>query len=648
MSTTAVPRPLSGRWKPGFFLAVLAAVLCSSCTAPIGADRVSGRKSYAEGDANALRTGKPSASTVAILRRYDLGELVARRPDEAVRWLHEKALQTSERDLLFALSEISFIAGERIRRSVQPWEPRTAQDYYLGAAIYAWLYLYGEAAGDRPGPYDRRFRAACDFYNHNLGLAFTGRRSTNATVQIEFRPRRLPVGEILVKASSAAARALPSETGEILLADQFQVRGLSVRNRQPGLGAPLICVGAMNLALGIQPATPATMLLRGPGSLRELHAGPVPCALEFYSGLDADLVTIGKEQVPLELDLTTYQAYILRQSRIWNLGRLQFLAPSERIASRLVLNQPFDPQRIPLVLVHGTFSSPITWAELANSLQADPEIRRRYQFWTFIYGSGNPLLQSAQELRAALTAEITKRDPAANNTTLRQMVVVGHSQGGLLAKATAIDTGTRIWDLFSTNQLEHVELNEADRQRLRDAFLVEPLPFVRRVVFVATPHRGSYLSVGFVRNFAHWLVSLPGATIERSKQLISLTTGSPLGNFLNGRLPTSLDSMSPRNPALMTMAEIPVSPDIKAHSIIAVEGSGDYRLGRDGVLTYQSAHVDYAESEFIVRSHHSCLKQPATIEEVRRILHEHLATLPDHEFARTGGGDSVTPEHTGD
>jgi hypothetical protein len=34
--------------------------------------------------------------------------------------------------------------------------------------------------------------------------------------------------------------------------------------------------------------------------------------------------------------------------------------------------------------------------------------------------------------------------------------------------------------------------------------------------------------------------------------------------------------------------------------------------------------MDYVESEFIVRSYHSCLNQPATIEEVRRILHEHL------------------------
>jgi hypothetical protein len=38
--------------------------------------------------------------------------------------------------------------------------------------------------------------------------------------------------------------------------------------------------------------------------------------------------------------------------------------------------------------------------------------------------------------------------------------------------------------------------------------------------------------------------------------------------------------------------------------------------------------VDYAASEFIVRSFHSCQDKPSTIEEVRRILLAHLSALP--------------------
>ena len=122
----------------------LAALLLAGCAAPIGADRVTTRQAYAQVQANALRTGKPSGETVSILHRYGLDRLAARQPDEAVRQLHQKAVATGERDLLFALAELSYVAGEHIRRSVKPWDPRDARDYYLGSAVYAWLFLFGE------------------------------------------------------------------------------------------------------------------------------------------------------------------------------------------------------------------------------------------------------------------------------------------------------------------------------------------------------------------------------------------------------------------------------------------------------------------------------------------------------------------------
>ena len=93
-----------------------------------------------------------------------------------MRQLHQKALATGERDLLFALAEMSYVAGDHIRRSVKPWDPRDARDYYLGSAVYAWLFLFGEGKEPPPGAFDRRFREACDFYNYSLGLALTERQ----------------------------------------------------------------------------------------------------------------------------------------------------------------------------------------------------------------------------------------------------------------------------------------------------------------------------------------------------------------------------------------------------------------------------------------------------------------------------------------
>jgi pimeloyl-ACP methyl ester carboxylesterase len=373
---------------------------------------------------------------------------------------------------------------------------------------------------------------------------------------------------------------------------------------------------------------PATVLLRLPGSLAELTAGRSTAKLELYSPLENTNVMIGLAKVPLETDLTTYRAYTLNQSTIWKLGRLSFLAPAERIPSQLMLNQPYEPDRIPVVFVHGTFSSPVTWAEMANSLIADPVLRQRYQIWSFIYGSGNPLLKSVAEFRAALTAEVQRRDPAGTNAALRQMVVIGHSQGGLLTKCSVVDTGDHLWHVASTNRLEDLKVNDIQRAQLRRMFFLEPLPFVKRVVFISTPHRGSYLSGGFARRLAQRFVSLPSAMVSRSQDLVRITQGSEAGKFSRGNLPTSLDGMSPRNPGLLVLADIPVAPGVKAHSIVCIDGDEQPPKGGDGVVKYVSAHADYVESELIVRSYHSCLDKPTTIEEVRRILHEHLEQLP--------------------
>ena len=43
----------------------------------------------------------------------------------------------------------------------------------------------------------------------------------------------------------------------------------------------------------------------------------------------------------------------------------------------------------------------------------------------------------------------------------------------------------------------------------------------------------------------------------------------------------------------------------------------------DGVVEYDSAHIDGVESELVVRSGHSTQGKPETIAEVRRILRLH-------------------------
>ena len=607
---------------------ILALWLAGCAHAPIGADRVTPRLVYQQVGKSAVESGTLSADTVSLLHRHDLGLMVLTDPEEALRQLHQKAIATGERDLLFTLAELSYLNGERVRESVKPWDPRDARDYYLGAAVYAYLFLFGDAKGDQPDAFDRRFRTACDLYNYGLGWALTERRSTNAVVRLEGGRRRLPVGEIKLNFNSAAFPWPLEKFEEFLVADQFRVRGLSVRNREAGVGAPLICVGHLDPDLRLRRSAPATMFLRIEGSLADFAAGNGSGSLEFHSALAEDSVAIGGNQVPLEKDLTAPRAYTLNQSFAWSAERLQFFSAHKALRSQVILYEPYQPGRVPVVLVHGTFSSPVRWAEMLNTLAADPMLRQRCQFWLFLYSSSKPIVISAAEFRDELSAMVQKLDPEGHDAALRQMVVIGHSQGGLITKMTATDSGDQMWRVFSDKPLEELHLSEEKSAEIRRLVFLKPLPFVRRTVFISTPHRGSYANRNIVRNLGRRLVTLPVAIAQRTTDILMHTEGIRMPKELKGNNLTSLDGMSVKNPLMLKLADIPLAPGVTGHSIIAVKGQGDFHKGKDGVVAYSSAHVDYVESEFIVRGGHSCQDKPTTIEEVRRILHEHLESLP--------------------
>jgi pimeloyl-ACP methyl ester carboxylesterase len=618
-------RTASGRLA-GFTLLIWCVVL-TGCVAPIGADKTTPALAYRQTHENPVGHGQPSPQTRTVLHRFEQVERFEKSPDDVLQKILQKAVETRDRDLLFALSELNYLAAEKLRHSVKKWEERDARDYYLASALFAWLFLFGDGSAELPNVFDERAQTSCDLYNYGLSWALIEDRSTNARVSLQGGSRRLPNGPLEIEFKAVDFPWPLTDFDHFAAANHFTVRGLSVRNRQAGLGAPLVAATKEGKARGLPRSVPATMLLRFEGGLTALARGG-RATLELYSPFNGSTVRVGGRTVPLETDTTVSMAYTLNQSFVWKLGMAQFLSSQEQIRSDVYLTQPYRPGRIPVVFVHGTFSSPVWWAEMVNTLAADPILRQRYQFWYFIYNSGNPIVHSAQKLRGSLEAKVRELDPNGRDGALQQMVVIGHSQGGLLTKLTATDTGDRLLQaVLKTNRLEDLEISAAEQAAVRRYICFEALPFVKRVIFVCTPHRGSYLAGGLARKLARRFVTLPAKMVKRTTDLAGLTEKLDLPKELRGT-PTSLDSMSPNNPVMHALADIPLAPGIKGHSIIAVQGDGDYHLGRDGLVTYESAHVGYAESEFIVRGYHSCQQMPATIEEVRRILHEHAGTVP--------------------
>jgi pimeloyl-ACP methyl ester carboxylesterase len=603
--------------------ALAALIVLAGCTTPIGADLASPRQAYLNLHRNALNSGDCSGDAQVVLHRYNLEQSFEKNPDATLEQLQAIACADDRRDVLYALSELNYLNADRQNRSVKPGVPRRARNSYFASAIYAYLYLFGDSREAPPNPYDLRFRAACGFYNRGLALGLMV--NTNALVELDSGLRQTPPGPVAVKLTHPGFPWNLDLVEKFYSADEFIVRGLTTRNRDSGLGAPLIAVSRKMGRFQEQRRAPVTVFLRVSGDVRAWSAGKMDATLELYSAYDATQVEVNGKPVPLQTDTTAPMAQGLNNSPIWDLGLAQFFSPEGSIQTGIRLMQPYSPGRIPVVFVHGTASSPVWWAEMWNTLNADPVLRKHYQFWMFNYASGKPITMSAGILRNELMDQVKTLDPDGKDPALRQMVVIGHSQGGLLAKLTATDTGDKLWRLISQTNIDDLKVDEKTRELLRSNFFFKPLPCVSEVIFISTPHRGSYRNSHFVQRFLNRFIELPGDLVETSASLLKLKDTIQLPASVRKGVPTSLNGMATDNPFILTLADIPTAPGIKAHSIIAIKGDDQPPNGADGVVKYASAHVDYAESEFIVRSGHSCQGNPLTIEEVRRILFAHLA-----------------------
>jgi pimeloyl-ACP methyl ester carboxylesterase len=633
-------------WHRLLFMAALWFVACSS---PVGVRRIDPVSVQRGLTANVLSSSWPSAPSLQLLTRLGLYDRFFEDPSAVLVELRADLPPAGAGDRVFALSELSFFhAMESGRR-----------EYFLAAAVYAYALLFPGVPDEEPlSASDPRLRLTYDLYNRALteALAVPG----DGELSLEPGRMALPWGELVLEIDRDELMWLHYPLESFMPAADFAVHGLRNRYRWPGVGAPLVAglgqadqarsvrrTGGERIAVGLKVAV--TAFLRLPEARRQILEPEVRGSLELYSLEDGVTVEVDGRDVPLELETSSSLAYTLDRSPLWDFEIWGFLQGAfrpvqmDRDSDGLFFLRPYRPGRIPVVLVHGTASSPARWAELINELENDPEISPHFQIWLFLYNTGNPIGYSGARLRTALQNTVREVNPEGRDDALRRMVVIGHSQGGLLTKLTAIDSGTRFWDAISRVPFDEMDMNPETREFLARMIFVKPEPFVKRVVFVATPHRGSYLA-GFqlVQRLASRLVALPtdlmGHTVDfvtRNKEALALRSVA--------RPATSIDQMSPSNPFLEILASIPVAPGITANSIIPVATEGPIEEGNDGVVEYTSAHLAGVESELVVRSGHSTQAEPATINEIRRILLVHRAQYPAPD--PTPPADRLVDEH---
>ena len=593
---------------------------------------------------------EPSDRAMQLLRFYDLTGAVNGKPEKLITQLQSIVEQEPNLETLYTLSEICYLAARKCEKS----DSKVAISLYGSSVLYAYEYLFESRSFGQPNHYDPQFRAVCDLYNGSLEAALRLAAKDNKLQPGGRYIIETTVGTCEIAVVIHGGRWKNEDFDHFEFVSDYRLEGLRNHYRTYGLGVPLIAVrkayqGEPKEAkfYPVDLSFPVTAFLRPCVTKRtnpETGEIRAEAELEIYDPLTLTDIAINSERVPLESDLSTPLAHFLSKPELEQIATAGLLDPQAFLKKigpdggepimGLYMFEPYQPGKIPVLMVHGLWSSPITWMEMYNDLRNSPEIRDRYQFWFYLYPTGHPFWVSAARLRNDLNELRQLIDPNHQEPALDQMVLIGHSMGGLVSRLQTLNSRDDFWHMVSNEPFERFEADPEMRDGVRRVLFFRPNPSIRRVITIATPHRGSEFSNDVTQWLANKLISLPKQVLTGRDEFIA--KNKPIWKDTRFfKIQTSIESLEPSSPMFDTMLHAQRAPWIHYHNVVASVPKkgflGTVAAGSDGVVSEKSAHMDDVDSEIVVSADHTTVHaHPKTVLEIRRILLEHLADLRNH------------------
>ncbi len=469
-----------------------------------------------------------------------------------------------------------------------------------------------------------------------------------------------PVGFRLHRSLAAHGLHLSDVYEDMVPAVDVRTESLEERYAVPGVGVPLVgIIPARNVQTVEKLDTFFNIRTRGTvNTLTALMVFPENAretpVLRLIPRHRQEEVEIGALRYQLAGDFSASLEVYWDLTRVREDRMLGLLRPQElRDVSGLSCIEAYQPGRIPVILTHGLMSSAGTFDNLVNRLLSDPEIRNNYQFWYFNYPTGVAWTIAAREYRKALAEVRQTVDPRGKNRNWDNMVVIGHSMGGLI---THYSQCVEPWRMLEDNPV----LPPSDQRYLQRRYVDEPIPvpaydalrkdyFFRpvkagMVVYLATPHRGAPLARYRIVTALTKLVRLPEAIIDEAINIATLQQDSVL--FSPSNLTswfTSVGQLAPDSYSILGLQKLAVR-NVPTHSVIGNDGCENEPLchSSDGVVPYWSSHISWG-TETVVPASHSVQDVPETAEDLKRVLKEHLQKHPRAQ--KRPSGQRGTPCH---
>jgi len=565
-----------------------------------------------------------SNSTSALLSERGLEGLAQHHPHDAFHLLEQgNGTEYSDPERLLALAELA----DQIGRTTLLPAPGEALSWSRDAAVYA-IFCLAELGERQAGSV--MWCTARDLHNDALARCLRLAR-TYAIPGRTAWPVRLEEAGIVPASTVPDWTALGVDT--LQLADEFAVFGPGPFGRRAGLGVPLIAHRGLDEAEStawkpygpreVVFATSAVIQPRGP----IMNWREQPVELVLHDPLREEVLNVGGRLIPLAGNLTPPLVRRLTQSPMRNYEYLGVVDPDFYSAQAGVYAlDSYQHGKVPVLLVQGLWSSPAVWIPMLDALRGDPALRASYQFWVVLNPSGYPLPLAALSLRRSLREIRQRFDPQGTDPALDNMVILGKSTGGQVTRMLVQPSGETLWNAVFTQPIDQIRAAPKLQADLAAMFFFQPEPYVRRVIFLTTAHRGG-------RSARQPGVRLGIELIRRNNPLRPAWAELEAANgrtvfqpSFQDRVLSSADGMEAGNPLLMALDSQPIAPEVAYHSIIAnLRREAPLEKMSDGFVSYRSAHLGGAASEHIVTATHTCEADPQVIAEVRRILMVHLS-----------------------
>ena len=631
---------MKGR-KPTWILhfVVLAAVLLLTGCDIVGVRHIAPKEYATLRRSDVLSNRTLSDSTLQTLNVVALSQddCAANFPRCTNTMLYSDGLDDERR--LSALSELWLayaIQADRSKQSNAVNDP--ALDAYLQSARYAYAYLFYTKRNPGERAFETRQSQVLDFYNYAVQQAVGSFFKLLPTLGTDWSQSTVAGWRLLKPSTDVYLGSGDYIPKELIPAEGLRFRGLRNIYRRDGFGSEFVAVGTTPADTD-QPwresnYVPLTAVLQFPGDT--LNSVLNTHDVRFYAKnpyLDSS-ITLDEQAIPLAANFTAPYGVWLARSGFAQQSIRSLLGRGGLTKPEVLLMQPYDPNRLTVIMLHGLASSPEAWINVVNEVMGDEQLRRTYQVWEVYYPTNVPVAVNLAQIRRAIDDTLHHFDPSGRAVASNHIVLIGHSMGGVIARLLVSSSGDRLWSVIPAR----AGLSAADQQKLRQRLApylqFQPMPQVTRAVFLAAPHRGTPVARWRLARWIGNLIRLPVTLLEEGKGITDAMQGKNAAPSTPARLPNSIDNLSDADPFIKASSTLPVSPQVRYHTIVGVyKSKGPLAESEDGVVPYASAHLDGADSELAVPAWHNVQETPQAIIELRRILrlHAHNLHCSQHE-----------------